>query len=214
MHPSTDQPPFPLSLARLQEALGDTDIYLLDQFLKGRVREGMRVLDAGCGGGRNLRFLLQAGFEVYGADVSPGAIKQLQQMAQLLAPHLPAGHFRVEPVEGMTFEENSFDFIISSAVLHFASDEPHFEQMLLRMWQVLRPQGILFCRLASSIGIEGKIQLIDGRRYALPDGTTRFLADEDLLLRTAALLGARQIEPIKTVNVQHQRCMTTWCLQK
>ncbi len=45
----------------LQERFGGIDIYLFDQLMKGRIVPGMRVLDAGCGTGRNLAYLLQSG---------------------------------------------------------------------------------------------------------------------------------------------------------
>ncbi|CAN5917540.1 hypothetical protein BH24BAC1_BH24BAC1_40150 [soil metagenome] len=206
--------PAPLSLTALQEALGDTDIYLIDQLLKGRLRPEMRVLDAGCGAGRNLRCLLQAGVAVYGADKDGEAIGKVREWARLLAPTLPEGNFRQETVEEMSFGKDFFDFVISSAVLHFAQDEPHFEQMLDRMWEVLKPNGILFCRLASSIGLEEHLHWVEGRHFHLPDGSTRFLVDEAFLLHHTTRLQGIQIEPIKTVNVQNLRCMTTWCLQK
>jgi tellurite methyltransferase len=43
----------------LQEQFGPIDIYLFDQLLKGSIQPGMRVLDAGCGSGRNLVYLLR-----------------------------------------------------------------------------------------------------------------------------------------------------------
>lgn len=206
--------PAPLSLAALQEALGDTDIYLIDQLLKGRLRQEMRVLDAGCGAGRNIRFLLQAGVAVYGADEDGGAIGKVREWARLLAPSLPEANFRQEAVEEMSFEKEYFHFVISSAVLHFARDEEHFKRMLEKMWEVLKPGGIFFCRLASSIGLTEHLQWVEGRRFHLPDNSTRFLVDEAFLLHHTARLQGIQIEPIKTVNVQNLRCMTTWCLQK
>lgn len=206
--------PTPISLAALQEALGDTDIYLIDQLLKGRIHLNMRVMDAGCGSGRNLRFLLQAGVAVYGVDKDAEAIAHLRGWAGTLAPLLPKTNFRQEAVEEMSFEKNYFDFVISSALLHFAEDENHFQRMLNKMWEVLKPGGVFFCRLASSIALEDRIQHMKGRHFRLPDGSTRFLVDEEFLLQHTARLQGRQIEPIKTVNVQNLRCMTTWCLQK
>jgi hypothetical protein len=82
------------------------------------------------------------------------------------------------------------------------------------MWRVLQPGGIFFARLASTIGIADQIELIDGRRYQLPDGSERFLVDEAMLLSEAATLGGEFIEPIKTTVVQNMRAMTTWCLRK
>src|SRR4030088_1056922 len=93
----------------LQEWFGGIDIYLFDQLLKGRIVPGMRVLDAGCGAGRNLVYLLRGGFEVFGVDESRGAIAQARRLATTLAPHLVKDNFRVEPVEQMSFPDAGFD---------------------------------------------------------------------------------------------------------
>jgi tellurite methyltransferase len=198
----------------LQEWFGGIDIYLFDQLLKGRIVPGMRVLDAGCGSGRNLVYLLKSGVEVWGVDESGGSVARTRQLVTELAPHLPLDNFRVEPVERMSFADAGFDVVISSAVLHFARDEEQWLKMVGEMWRVLKPGGIFFARLASSIGIEDQIELIDERRYQLPDGSERFLVDEAMLLRETATLGGEFIEPIKTTVVQNMRAMTTWCLRK
>jgi hypothetical protein len=49
--------------------------------------------------------------------------------------------------------------------------------MLGEMWRVLRPGGLFFARLASTIGIEGLVRNLQERRYLLPDGSERFLVD-------------------------------------
>jgi ubiquinone/menaquinone biosynthesis C-methylase UbiE len=198
----------------LQECFGGIDIYLFDQLLKGRIVPGMRVLDAGCGSGRNLVYLLQSGFEVFGVDESSEALAQTRRLVTELAPHLPLDNFRVEPVERMSFADAGFNLVLSSAVLHFARDEEQWQSMVREMWRVLKFGGMFFARLASSIGIEDKITLIEGRRYHLPDGSERFLVDEEMLLRVSAMLGGEFIEPIKTTVVQNMRSMTTWCLRK
>ena len=202
------------SSVNIQELFGGIDIYLFDQLLKGRILPGMRVLDAGCGAGRNLVYLLKSGFEVFGVDESGAAVAQTQRLVTELAPQLPLENFRVEPVERMSLADASFDVVLSSAVLHFARDEEQWQSMVREMWRVLTPGGIFFARLASSIGIEGKITRIDGRRYHLPDGSERFLVDEAMLLSVTAALGGEFIEPLKTTVVQNMRAMTTWCLKK
>lgn len=198
----------------LRDWLGNIDIYLFDQLLKGRIRPGMRVLDAGCGSGRNLVYLLRSGVEVFGVDASADAIAEVQELAARLEPGPPRAAFRVEQVEAMSFPDDYFDVVISSAVLHFASNEQDFDLMLREMWRVLAHGGLLFARLASTIGIEEHLVHIEGRRYRLPDGSDRFLVDEALLLDETRKLAGTLVEPIKTVNVQNQRCMTTWCLRK
>jgi len=81
------------------------------------------------------------------------------------------------------------------------------------MWRVLARGGLFFARLASSIGIEPLLADTSGR-LRLPDGTDRFVVDERLLLDVTYELGATLLDPIKTTNVQNQRAMTTWVLQK
>jgi tellurite methyltransferase len=198
----------------LQEWFGGIDIYLFDQLQKGRFVPGMRVLDAGCGTGRNLVYLLRSGYEVFAVDEFSHAIAHTRRLAAALAPHSPPENFRIEPVERMSFADATFDIVLSSAVLHFARDENQWQAMMNEMWRVLQPGGIFFARLASSIGIEDKVELIDGRRYRLPDQTERFLVDEAMLLAVTAGLGGEFLEAIKTTVVQNLRSMTTWCLRK
>jgi tellurite methyltransferase len=174
----------------------------------------MRVLDAGCGSGRNLVYLLRSGYEVFASDPDPQAVAEVQQLAHALAPGLPAGNFRVEPIEHSTFDAASVDVVLASAVLHFARDEAQFEAMVQGLWRVLRPGGLLFCRLASSIGMESRVRPLGGRRFALPDGSQRYLVDEPLLLDLTRRLGGTLVDPLKTTVVQDQRCMTTWVVRK
>lgn len=201
-------------MSDLQQQFGQIDIYLFDQLLRGRIVRGMRVLDAACGGGRNLVYLLQAGFEVYATDADPRAIDSVRRLSAQLAPALSPDNFRVEPVEQMTFADSFADVVISSAVLHFARDAAHFDAMLREMWRVLKPGGMLFCRLASSIGMEDRVRPIGSGRFALPDGSERYLVDEAMLMNLTATLGGSLLDPLKTTIVQDQRCMTTWVVRK
>ena len=200
------------------EQFGQIDIYLFDQLLRGRIRPGMRIIDAGCGGGRNLVYLLRMAaaeqYEIFGADGAPQAIASTRRLAATLAPGIPPENFRVEAIEQMSFPDAFADFVISSAVLHFAASDDHFEAMLNGTWRVLKPGGLFFCRLASSIGIESQIRRIAGRRFWLPDGSERYLVDEALLVDLNARLGAEMVDPLKTTVVQNQRSMSTWVLRK
>ena len=198
----------------LQEQFGQIDIYLFDQLLKGRISPGMRILDAGCGGGRNLVYILREGYEVYAADSDAQAVNNVRSLARKLAPALPELNFRVEAVEDMTFDDACADAVISSAILHFARDDAHFESMLRGSWRVLKPGGLFFCRLASSIGMERQVEQIHGRRYRLPDGSERYLVDAALLGSITERLSAELADPLKTTVVHNQRAMTTWVLRK
>jgi len=198
----------------LESQFGQIDIYLFDQLLRGRIRPGMRVFDAGCGHGRNLIYLLRGGWEVFGSDADPTSVARVQRLAATLVPAFPSTNFRVEPVERSTFTEAFADVVLSSAVLHFARDDDQFLAMVHEMWRLLKPGGMLWCRLASSIGIEGRVRAIRGRWCLLPDGSERYLADEPMLVELTRTLGGHLLDPIKTTVVQDQRAMTTWVLQK
>ena len=184
---------------RLQEQFGNIDIYLFDQILRGRIAPGMRIFDAGCGGGRNLVYLAREGYDIYAVDADPRA-----------HPPIPPANFRAEPVESHTFPDAFADVVISSAVLHFARDERHFDAMLRGSWRALKPGGLFFCRLASTIGIEQLVRPLGDRRFLLPDGSERFLVDEAMVMRLTADLGGELEDPLKTTVVQNQRSMTTW----
>jgi tellurite methyltransferase len=200
--------------AELRSEFGEIDIYLFDQILKGRFDSCTRILDAGCGSGRNLVYFLQRGFDVHAVDQREDAVAAVRQLAARLAPALPAERFQIAEVDALPFESASMDAVLSSAVLHFARDQAHFGRMVKEQWRVLKSGGLFFARLASSIGIEGRIAPLRDGRFRLPDGTERFLVDEELLLSFTEQLGGELLDPIKTTNVQNRRAMTTWCLHK
>jgi SAM-dependent methyltransferase len=197
----------------LRETFGDIDIYLFDQLLRGRIPSSARILDAGCGGGRNLVYFLRAGFDIYGVDVSAEAIASVRALSVTLAPGLDPERFTVQPIEAMSFDAFA-DVVISSAVLHFARDHEHFDAMLGASWRAVAAGGLLFCRLASSIGMETRMIPIGDGRFRLPDGSIRYLVDESMLLERTERLGGTLIDPLKTTVVQGQRCMTTWAMRK
>jgi len=198
----------------LRQQFGNIDIYLFDQLLKGTYDNCHIVLDAGCGQGRNVGYFLRSGYQVYGVDSSANNIAGIKQLAAPFSDRSPQENFRISLVENLPFNDEKFDLVISSAVLHFANNAGHFEEMLSSMWRVIRPGGYLFCRLASDIGIENLVRSIGNGRYLLPDGSERFLVSQEMLLSFTKTLGATLHEPIKTTNVQNLRSMTTWCLQK
>lgn len=157
--------------AELRNAFGEIDIYLFDQLLRGRFDRRSRILDAGCGSGRNLVYLLRSGFDVFGIDRDPAAIARVRALAAEIAPALPAEHFQVGDLASLPWPNEAVDAVLCSAVLHFADSEDHFGRMLVEMWRVLRPGGLLFARLASVIGLERPVATDANRRARLPDGT-------------------------------------------
>ncbi len=212
----------------LRAWFGGIDLYLFDQLLKGRLAPPMRILDAGSGTGRNLTYFFRAGFDVHAADADEDALNHVREMATELVP-LPQFQvqadkfradkfrpekFRVEKIEAMTYPDGHFGLVICNAVLHFAEDETHFQAMLDGLWRVTEPGGMLFIRMASSIGIEDRLQRLENGKYRMPTGGEWFLATEAKLLLATQRLGGEMVEPLRSVNVQNLRCMTTWILRK
>jgi len=206
--------PPPCGSRELLATFGHIDIYVFDQLLRGRIGPGMRVLDAGCGAGRNSEYLMRCGGEVFGVDSDPAPIARIRQLAADVAPTLPAENFGVADLRDLPFPDHHFGAVICSAVLHFAEDSSAFEGMVRELWRVLAPGGVFFARLASSIGMEGRIVHLRDRWYALPDGSDRFLVDEAYLMAITADLGAELLDPLKTTLVQDMRSMTTWVMRK
>jgi tellurite methyltransferase len=210
----------------LRHWFGDIDLYLFDQILKGRLKPPLRMLDAGCGTGRNLPYFFRTGFDVYACDSDADALDHVREMAAEMVPEaspgpealrksaLPDDRFRVEKIESMTYPDSHFGLVLCNAVLHFAEDEEHFQRMLDGLWRVTAPGGMLFMRLSSTIGIENRVTRAESGRYVMPTGGEWFLVNEAKLLLATQRLGAEQVEPLRSVNVQNLRCMTTWILRK
>jgi SAM-dependent methyltransferase len=194
-----------LSDGNLAEEFGQIDIYLFDQLLKGRVRPTDQVLDAGCGSGRNLLYLMRMGCRVWAVDTNPDAVAGVRELAADLRTGLPPEHFRVEAVESLSFNDSAFDVVLSSAVLHFARDAAHFRAMVDEMWRVLRPGGMFWTRLASTL---------PAGLGTPPDGPYSYLVTPDQLEQLTASLGGQLLDPIKTTLVHHSRSMTTWVIRK
>jgi SAM-dependent methyltransferase len=196
----------------IQEQFGQIDIYVFDQILRGNIAPGMRVLDAGCGYGRNLVHLLREGCEIFALDADANGVEHVRQLSASLRTALPAANFQVGLIEQMPFPDEFADVVICSSVLHFARDDEHFLAMLQELWRVLRPGGMLFCRLGSRIGMD--FERVEGHVFIVGDGSEWFLVDEEMLLSLTEKSNAVLVDPLKTTIVQDFRCMTTWVTRK
>ncbi|MEO5944373.1 MAG: methyltransferase domain-containing protein [Ferruginibacter sp.] len=190
--------------------LGNTDIYLVDQLMKGRYTADDKILDAGCGEGRNMYWFLQNNFEIFGVDSSEAAILNLKN----LSPHLSPEKLQISFIEKLPFPDQFFNHVISSAVLHFAESILHFKEMIKEMHRVLKKGGTLFIRMTSDIGIEDKVKLLSHGNYHLPDGSMRFLLTKKILSEMMEEFNFSFLEPLKTVNVDDVRCMSTLVFEK
>ncbi|WP_186757087.1 class I SAM-dependent methyltransferase [Echinicola salinicaeni] len=204
-----------MNISELNQLLGNIDIYLLDQILKGRFRPEMRMLDAGCGEGRNLVYLIKSGFQVFGVDQNPTAVQMARTYAKTLQPKYDLLRFQVAGAEDMPFHKGAFQAVISSAVLHFARSTAHFHQLFSEMVRVLEVGGVLFLRMTTGYGgmQEASKEIHEGV-YQLPDGSNRFLLTEKLLEELMMEHHLVHLESPKSVLVHGQRAMGVFVMQK
>jgi len=196
-------------LKKLKSIIGEIDIYLIDQILKERYTKTDKILDAGCGSGRNLKWFYNNNYTIFGVDNNT---KRLE-VSKNLYPNQKE-NFILANVEDLPFESETYEHIICNAVLHFATSHAHFELMFSELVRVLKTRGTIFIRMTSDIGIEKLVKLISNGVYKLPDTTERFLLTRTLLKKIMTTYKLSFLEPIKTVNVNDLRCMTTLILKK
>ena len=194
----------------LNAELAGMDIYLLDQVLKGRFKPGGRMLDAGCGGGRNMVWFARNGFEVFGADSNAKSVAKVQALGIV-----PDDHVVECSATKLPWPDAHFDGVICNALLHVLDSRADWEAALHESWRVLKPGGVWFARLATTLSMEQHAEPLCDGRDRMPGTQWDILPTslEDLLHWTEKL-GADLLEPIKTVNVQNQRAMATWVLRK
>lgn len=204
-----------MSPQELNQLLGNIDLYLLDHILKGRFHPEMRLLDVGCGEGRNLVYFIRQGYEVWGIDKDPAALRLLRMYGRSLHPDFDPERFIEDDAADISLPPDSFDGVISSAVLHFADSHEHFQRMFAELVRVLRPNGLLFIRTAMLAGIQEKCVAIDHYgKYLLPDGSQRYLLRTDMLNSLCQQHKLNWVEPLKHVVVQNARSMGSILLQK
>lgn len=199
---------------QLNRELGNIDLYWLDFILKGYLPEDAKVLDAGCGEGRNLTYCLQNGMDVFGIDENPEAIQFLKLVAKQYKIQDIEARFHVMKLDKILFPDETFDVIICSAVLHFAKNYEHFHKMILELVRLLKPDGKIFIRsMTDRYLAEGTVE-INQNVYQFPNEQIRFAVNAEALIGFLTDLGLELIELYKEVVVQNRHTMGTFILQK
>ncbi len=203
-----------MEINELNRLLGNVDIYLLDQILKGRFSKEMKILDAGCGEGRNAVYFIQKDYPIFGIDPNELAIQYCRYLAKSLNPEFDALRFQVGCLEAIPFHTEAFNAVICSAVFHFAENVDNFWQMIYEIHRVLKPGGVFWFRMTTAFGgILEQSQELGNGKYLLPDGSERFLflpAYVDKL----ETIGFQFLEPLKTVLIPGQREMGVFLIEK
>ncbi len=203
-----------MEVTELNSLLGNVDIYLLDQILKGRFTKEMKILDAGCGEGRNAVYFIQKGYQIYGIDPNEVAVQYCRYLSKSLNPDFDTHRFQVGRLEEIPFHAEAFDVVICSAVLHFAENVGNFWQMISEINRVLKPGGIFWFRMTTGFGgMLEKSQDLNNGKFLLPDGSERFLLTQDHV-DNLEQLGFRHLENPKSVLVHGLRAMGVFVMEK
>lgn len=203
-----------MEVTELNRLLGNVDIYLLDQILKGRFTKEMKILDAGCGEGRNAVYFIQNGYQIYGIDPNEVAVQYCRFLSKSLNPEFDAHRFQVGRLEEIPFHAEAFDAVICSAVLHFAENVDNFWQMISEINRILKPGGIFWFRMTTGFGgmLEESQDLNNGK-FLLPDGSERFLLTQ-AHVDNLEKMGFRHLENPKSIIVHGQRAMGVFVMEK
>ncbi|BDD06399.1 class I SAM-dependent methyltransferase [Aureibacter tunicatorum] len=192
-----------LDYHQINRSLGNMDLYLMDQLLKGRFEKEHRILDVGCGEGRNLYYFIQQGYEIYGIDQDRQAIKFLKMLSKTLNSDLDADCFIHGDASDMPYPPRAFDVVICNAVLHFAKDLENFMQMISELERVVKLEGSVFIRMA--FDLDGMPELNEEFPFRL---------NRTLLEKVKKKFDFEEIEPFKTVLIPEMRSMATIILKK
>lgn len=203
-----------MEVIELNRLLGNVDIYLLDQILKGRFTKEMKIFDAGCGEGRNTVYFIQKGYPIFGIDPNETAIQYCRYLSKSLNPDFDIHRFQVGRLEEIPFHAGAFDAVICSAVLHFADSVDNFWQMISEIYRVLKPGGIFWFRMTTGFGgILEESQVLENGKFLLPDGSERFLLRPEHV-DNLEKIGFRHLENPKSVLVHGQRAMGVFVMEK
>ncbi len=129
-------------------------------------REGLKLLDAGCGPGRDVEFFLRKGFNVDGFDFSPAMVRITKRRLRELQSDPQVGERAKEcEISVSSFDEiqaiGSYDGIWASAsLLHVPRRD--FESSLRRLARSLKRDGVIFMSFKAG----GKDSIWDSRHYS------------------------------------------------
>lgn len=142
-----------------------------------------RILDMGCGDGRNLPLLLDLGFEVHATEFSPTVVHALEEMSRELKWPV---RFAVGLNSNLPYPDHYFDYMLCCASCYYLADQVSWPQVRTELARVLKPSGLMianFCDednfiLRDSVRQEDGSFLITSDPYGLRNGS-RFMAARD-----------------------------------
>ena len=148
-----------------------------------RVSGGARLLDIGCGAGRNAVPLVQQGWSVAGTDLSLGMLRAARQRLAATAPGHPLG-LALAPMEQLPIASGSIDFIVAHGIWNLARTTAQFRAAVLEAARVARRGASLFVFTFSRSTLPASDQPLPGERYVF----TRFSGGPQIFLTAGELV--------------------------
>lgn len=199
---------------QLNSELGNIDLYWLDFILKGYLPDDAKILDAGCGEGRNLTYCLKNSLDVFGIDQNPEAINFLKLIAKQYKQEDLDARFQVMKLDKILFPDSTFDIIICSAVLHFAKNITHFNMMINELTRLLKQNGKIFFRtMTDRYFPENSTELEEGV-FQFQNEQVRFVVNADVFVEDLKNQQLKLLEPYKEIVVENRHAMGTFIFQK
>lgn len=113
------------------------------EFAAGEFRSGGRLLDLGCGAGRNALPLAHMGWRVIASDLST---PMLNAAARRVKSQALSGRIRLvqAPMEPLPFATDSFDFVVAHGIWNLARSGSEFRKAVNEAARVARPGAPVF----------------------------------------------------------------------
>jgi 2-polyprenyl-3-methyl-5-hydroxy-6-metoxy-1,4-benzoquinol methylase len=203
-----------MNIKKLNNELGNADLILIDQILKNRFHKQMKILDAGCGEGRNMVYFIRQNFHIYGIDSNEEAVRMARVLGRSLNNAFDIENIQHFSIEDNPFPDHFFDAVLCINVLHTAKDRKTFFNLLDHLIRLLNPGGYLFLSLHSRIGLTQAAWVSNCRNDSNIYDEGNFYITNDLLSEIQAHAMLMEIEPVKTIVIDDIKSHTYLFFQK